>query len=387
MKKTSDCSTLRLPGPRRASTYPTLGAPRPDAASAIRGRRPFAKLSGPHRWLDQRLETLVLEGWVDDANVQLQVVDADAPAESSEHHPIDAVRWPQAPLLPAAAPLDSEGRRGFVVTSYSRMKGDEWTPPALADDEPGTHGVEGEAELEEGLEEEEVVVDDLPGGATMGIFLHELLEHVDFEAIADSHEDEWCAAMEEQAIRRAQQHGIHSQLARPACELVHRAMTTPVLAGELSLPRGFSELTEHVAEMHFHFPVPKKGQPLLDEHRGSPLSPRIERGVIRGVVDLVFSHGGRTYFLDWKSDRVPETQLSAHVAASYPLQAKLYTLGLARVLRLHSRETYEQRFGGLLYVFLRHHHGIVFERPSWDDVLAWDQELQAERPFGYSLVP
>ena len=112
----------------------------------------------------------------------------------------------------------------------------------------------------------------------------------------------------------------------------------------------------------------------------------IQRGVIRGVVDLVFTHEGRTYFLDWKSDRVPVGELRSHVDASYGLQAKLYTLGLARVLRLHDQAAYDARFGGLLYVFLRHgDQGVVFDRPSWDEVTRWDEELRAERPWGYGL--
>ena len=72
--------------------------------------------------------------------------------------------------------------------------------------------------------------------------------------------------------------------------------------------------------------------------------------------------------------------------SSYGLQARLYTLGLARVLRLHDRDSYEARFGGLLYVFLRHgSEGLVFQRPSWEEVVAWEAELRRDRPWGHSL--
>jgi len=221
----------------------------------------------------------------------------------------------------------------------------------------------------------------------MGVFVHEVLEHLDFRSLRDAPLAEWIAAMTDGTLARARRHGLGDEVVEPALRLVHRAMSAPLETGPLILPDGLAALERKVAEMHFHFPAPEADHPPLARamaRLGEPLT--VSRGIIRGVVDLVFEHEGRTYFLDWKSDRVPLGELRAHVDQSYALQAKLYTLGLARVLRLHDEATYEERFGGLLYIFLRHGAaGFVFDRPSWQEVTTWDTELRTPTPWGYSL--
>ena len=106
-------------------------------------------------------------------------------------------------------------------------------------------------------------------------------------------------------------------------------------------------------------------------------------------MDLIFEYEGKTYFLDWKSDRVAAdgAGLSEHVARNYGLQARLYTLGIVRMLGLSDETAYDARFGGLVYCFLRADRGgVVFERPDWETVLGWDEELRhADAPFGYDL--
>lgn len=363
---------------------PYLGRVPASASSRVAGRRTFEKLSGPHRWLNARLETLVMSGWADSPAVRFDVLDA-SPAPSLPPVALPhRVRWPEEEGERESLEPLRRSQRGFVLTSYTRMKGDEWVPPAMGDDEDEESVAEGELSVDQGALD---ASDALPGGAAMGIFLHEILEHLDFGALRSAEPDEWIAAMREPAAARALRHGLDPAVSEPALQLVHRAMSAPIDAPPLHLPAGLAALERTVAEMHFHFPAPEADHPSLEREvarLAAPLS--LSRGIIRGVVDLVFEHEGRTYFLDWKSDRVPQSELRAHVDRSYALQAKLYTLGLARVLRLHDEATYEQRFGGLLYVFLRHGaQGFVFDRPSWAEVLRWDTELRNARPWGYSL--
>ena len=366
---------------------PYFGRVPASASPQVAGRRSFEKLSGPHRWLNARLEALVLQGWVDDDRIRLEVLEAERRTEGAAVTLPERVSWP-APdddSRESLAPLRAS-RRGFVLTSYSRMKGDAWVPPAMNEDEGDESAVEGEVPEADSLVA--TASDDLPGGAGMGIFLHEVLEHLDFGALRGSDAEEWMAAVTGSVQARAQRHGLADAVVEPALRLIHRTMTAPVSAGPLALPEGLAALEEKVAEMHFHFPAPEATHPRLAREAARLEAPlTISRGVIRGVVDLVFTHEGRSYFLDWKSDRVPLPDLRAHVDASYGLQAKLYTLGLARVLRLHGEDAYEARFGGLLYVFLRHGaQGVVFDRPTWETVKAWDEELRAERPWGHGLT-
>ncbi len=370
----------------KARVYlPYLGRVPASASARVAGRRTFEKLSGPHRWLNARLETLVLGGWAESSAVRFDVLDAAPAPKLPPARMPERVDWAaEEDERESLEPL-RRSQRGFVLTSYSRMKGDEWVPPAMGDDEGDDAVVEGEHSVDLGVAD---ASDALPGGAAMGVFVHEVLEHLDFRSLRDADPAGWIDGMRDGTLARARRHGLEDEVVEPALQLVHRAMTAPFERSPLRLPEGLAALEQKVAEMHFHFPAPERDHPPLERavaRLGEPLS--VSRGIIRGVVDLVFEHEGRTYFLDWKSDRVPLGELRSHVDQSYALQAKLYTLGLARVLRLHDTAAYEERFGGLLYVFLRHGAGgFVFDRPTWDQVRAWDTELRTDRPWGYSLT-
>ena len=68
------------------------------------------------------------------------------------------------------------------------------------------------------------------------------------------------------------------------------------------------------------------------------------------------------------------------MARNYALQARIYTLGVARMLRLRSEDEYQRGFGGFLYVFLRGlqaggGNGVYFARPRWSEVVQYEREL------------
>jgi exodeoxyribonuclease V beta subunit len=111
-----------------------------------------------------------------------------------------------------------------------------------------------------------------------------------------------------------------------------------------------------------------------------------ERGFIKGYVDLVLEHDNLVYLADWKSDVLlsyDQTSIDRHVAEHYDLQAKLYSLALVKALSINKKASYEERFGGMFYVFLRslgqsdgQPHGVYFRRPSWSEIRSYDQELK-----------
>ncbi|HEX8949158.1 MAG TPA: PD-(D/E)XK nuclease family protein, partial [Dissulfurispiraceae bacterium] len=106
---------------------------------------------------------------------------------------------------------------------------------------------------------------------------------------------------------------------------------------------------------------------------------------VKGFIDFLFEHSGKIYFSDWKTDTLPEYSepfLRKHFEENYLLQTKLYLIALAKMLKLHSREEYDRFFGGLLYCFVRGmttggsgRQGTVYRRPSWDDLLSYEEEL------------
>jgi exodeoxyribonuclease V beta subunit len=135
-----------------------------------------------------------------------------------------------------------------------------------------------------------------------------------------------------------------------------------VLAGLVSAKRT-------AREMEFLFPFPAEA--------GGP-----ESGFVKGFVDVIFEHEGRSYFGDWKTDRLPAwdaAAIEAHIRANYALQERLYSLALVRMLGIEDAAGYEARFGGTLYIFVRglgrSPDAVRGGRPTFDEIVAWQQEL------------
>jgi len=85
-------------------------------------------------------------------------------------------------------------------------------------------------------------------------------------------------------------------------------------------------------------------------------------GFLRGFIDLLFTHEGRYYIVDWKSNWLgnsPGDYDLSGVQASmrvhhYALQAHLYVLAVDRFLAARLTDyDYERHFGGVYYLFLR----------------------------------
>src|SRR5262249_31584213 len=90
--------------------------------------------------------------------------------------------------------------------------------------------------------------------------------------------------------------------------------------------------------------------------------------------------------------------IAAHVSDHYLIQARIYTVGIVRLLRIRDRSEYEERFGGLVYVFLRGvkpdgdgRAGAYFHRPSWDEIVGYERALmtagELRRGWGVRQIP
>jgi exodeoxyribonuclease V beta subunit len=144
-----------------------------------------------------------------------------------------------------------------------------------------------------------------------------------------------------------------------------------------------------VSEMEFVYPIPEASHPMLDDSADGSWS--VDRGYIKGFIDLVFRRGDLMYFADWKGDLLPSYEsdtVARHVAMHYRLQARIYSVGVMRMLGIHSERDYDAKFGGLLYVFLRGvkrpgdgKTGFYFARPSWDEILTYETTLLNNEPY------
>ena len=342
-------------------------------------------MRGPYDPVNRRVAALMKDG-----DPMLTTEDVGAPVPAPEPAPADAAAWTPAPDLLRGEPGEAayatlrERHAAAVVTSYTRLRGER----------PSPRSVWAEPVEERRAEKGAAAVDDrltttLRAARASGIFLHELLECVPLSSfgprgsLADWRSRADVAALFDEAIAA---HRIDPAQREHAEQLVWAAYTTPVTLPGGARLEGFAAARAMAREMEFVYPIPHPGHPALGVPEAEGPTP-IGHGYVRGSLDLAFEHEGLTYFADWKSDSLasyaPEA-LARHVAAHYMEQAKLYALAVVRLLGVRTRAEHEARFGGLLYCFLRgfgEAGGLWSARPTWDEIVAWDETLRA-RPWG-----
>jgi exodeoxyribonuclease V beta subunit len=275
-------------------------------------------------------------------------------------------------------PAMRQAHKGPFVTSYSviknRFSGGYHAQEETDLAEPAVPALSTEAASPEDL---------LRPGALMGNFLHKALELLDYD-VAWQHGDavSWAAVPSvEAAFSRARaEFYVRLDQVPLAQALLHRVLTCPLTLGGVPLKNGLASLQQQAREMGMLYPIPEADQPWTGQVAGTRF--RVGKGYITGVLDMVATIQGKLHVLDWKSDQLsnylPET-LKAHVDENYRTQAALYTLGAVRMLRLRDQAAYEQHFGGIGYCFLRGimglETGIHHERPSWQQVLDWEESM------------
>jgi exodeoxyribonuclease V beta subunit len=256
--------------------------------------------------------------------------------------------------------------RGLTITSYSRIKalrggykGPDLDGAVIEAPNDDVHRVPPELAART----------ELPAGAETGRFLHELLEVVSLDALRRgpiSQDPESTDLF----LRTLDRFGLSRSYFDHAADLVERAYLAPVsLEGRVI--DGIASAGRIVREMEFLYPLSGSGS----------------RTFIKGFIDLVFEHDGRVFVADWKSDLLPgysAGELAAHVEENYRLQAELYTLAMMKHLGIASRAGHEERFGGVVYAFLRAMErsgdgtaGICSFRPSYEEALGFEASLSA----------
>jgi exodeoxyribonuclease V beta subunit len=337
-------------------------------------------------------------------------------ADAAEEVRADALRsfHPPARLL-ADGELDpmlerlARTRVGAIVTSYTQLRASS------------ASGYRGDASPFDATEEKALEAasevdpdpDALPPGAKSGILLHSVLERVPLGSFfAPAGDDqaarrlrpfaEWwllpaIRALVEEELGR---HRFEPRFAGSVAAIVHATMSRPLRLGDGRVLRSLADGANAARELEVVYPIPEVDHPALASIApSSPHGLRIDRGYVRGLIDLAFEHEGRVHFVDYKSDSLPSWdggRVTRHVANNYGLQAVLYALGVVRMLRIRSEADYEARFGGYAYVFLRGMlaasareaadaapeaaasvESVVSHRPTFAQVLSWEEALRA----------
>jgi len=348
----------------------------------------FDKIKGAYRHINERLRTLAAEPRPFSALFDVRLVPFPAP-ERGDNAALAAAlgAWTPAALTPPGTADDPRraalrtSRRGFTITSYSRLKDAEggYQAPTLDETPPPTlpNEVSGALPLE------------LPGGAATGLFLHAVLEHAPLGALAPL--PLWQRLPEIERLFETQRRRWDRETRHldAAARLVHAALTTPIALPDGSVLPGIARAARVRREVDFLFPM--RGHLDAGAEAGRTREDRlvVDRGFIRGVLDVVFEHEGKVYLADWKSDALPDfspAALRAQIAANYELQIQIYTVALFRLLGIRDQGECDRLFGGLVYVFLRGlgddpardpeaRQGLYVSRPTFAEVRAWERAL------------
>jgi exodeoxyribonuclease V beta subunit len=229
-----------------------------------------------------------------------------------------------------------------------------------------------------------------PAGSHIGLLIHALLEHLDFEADIATQCVQLlptylpASGISAEADQKTLIHWLQQILLTP---LNQQGLMLKVLSAQQRL----NELTFDFALDYFDLEAINS---LLQSLSSVPLQPVTSAafsGLITGVIDLVFEYQGRYYLADYKSnflggsieDYHPDKLQQAMFDRRYDLQSLLYSIALHRYLSMRlPNYNYETHFGGCYYLFLRamrpeqgERFGVHFERQSSERLHALDRLL------------
>ena len=309
------------------------------------------------------------------------IVVEEWPADSADSA-ADVTTLPMRPGQGSTIELHPESFTGSIandwrITSYSSLTRDIHQAPHA-----GSNAVSNDAILS------------FAAGSHVGLFLHHLLENLDFQGDIQK---QGVALNMRFAPRfgfdaRRQQDTIVNWLANIVQTPLNEA---GLRLSQLSHRQRLNELEFDFAIDHVRVDALNR---VLNDSAGTALSPvTVEdfRGVITGIIDLVFEHEGRFYIADYKSnllgtqltDYTPDKLRKAIFDRRYDLQYLIYVLALHRYLRLRLRDyDYSRHMGGVYYLFLRglrpgsgSRFGVYHELPARALIETLDEEVFAHR--------
>ncbi|HUY27389.1 MAG TPA: UvrD-helicase domain-containing protein [Candidatus Binataceae bacterium] len=347
------------------------------------------QLRGTYAQLNRRLSAMDAARALAPERFEILAVKAKPPNAVAAQGASEIAAWqPPAHLIAQAdSAIDDH-----EFTAAARRSAPLWTASYTALARRGRAGAESEIDPSDFKRDRASAIErgaEPGGGAAAGIFLHEVIEKLDLAALAAAPDAaSWSATEEVRELFSSALHRHqvpeHERWMTRGPELVFNALRSAIAADAVKIPALAG--CESLREMGFTFPIPERSHHLLDSASpGGDPRWRIERGVYVGFVDFVFRYEGRVYFADWKSDLLESyepARVEEHALVNYSLQAKIYTIGVLRMLAVRSEADYETRFGGLLYLFIRGitpdgggRRGVYFHRPPWSEIVRVEREL------------
>jgi exodeoxyribonuclease V beta subunit len=324
------------------------------------------------------LDSTAADGFGDDVDIEADLQRLVDASDAS----IERVALPRP-----SAPLSWQQDRPEALTprlaSFSRSQTTQWrihsfTGLTRAVHQPASRGNRtGEADP----------ILEFPAGSQVGLLMHSLLENLDFDGDID-------AQCEPLLNRFMTQSGVAEDHRPTLLHWLKQILATPLDGDSLTLNRITNRY--RLNELGFDFALDRIDFAALNQFMQSRFEQPLQalsgvefRGLITGVIDLVFEYQGRYYLADYKSNYLG-SELQDYGSAKlqqamldrrYDLQSMLYLLALHRLLAQRIVDyDYERHFGGSYYLFLRalrpdhgSRYGVFFERPDAATIARFDE--------------
>ena len=207
------------------------------------------------------------------------------------------------------------------------------------------------------------VILNFPAGKRTGLYLHRVLECLDFQQDISSQ----VAQLNQRLLPRygfnLEAHDVDTQ------HWLQQIVHTPLDHTGLKLVD--IAANKRLCEMEFHFstgnqPVSiKRLNQLFSQYTPQPLQELSQydfQGLVNGIIDLIFEYQGRYYLVDYKSNYLGnsleayqnDTMQMEINSRRYDLQYMLYSVALHRFLQNRQQDyCYQNHFGGVYYLYLR----------------------------------
>jgi exodeoxyribonuclease V beta subunit len=272
------------------------------------------------------------------------------------------------------------------LTTFSRRGTTQWRINSFT---ALTRGIHQPANIGAMVSQGDPVLD-FPAGSHVGLLLHALLENIDFQQ--DIRQQ--CGQLLPRFLPSA---GIPAEHETTLAAWLEQIVSTPLdgaalTLNEISNRQRLNELSFDFALDHLHIEALNQFMQSLSPLPLQAVSSPGFRGLITGVIDLVFEYQGRYYLADYKSnllgssleDYRPENLQQAMLSRRYDLQALLYAVALHRLLAVRLPDyDYARHFGGCYYLFLRamrsqhgNRFGVHFDRPEQKTIQQLDRLMK-----------
>jgi exodeoxyribonuclease V beta subunit len=219
---------------------------------------------------------------------------------------------------------------------------------------------------------------DFPAGKKVGTYLHEILEKIHFHSDIDEQID----VLNESLLAK---YALPTEQVPVLKDWLKHIINTEF--GEDGLTLKNIQPSKMLKEMEFNFSskmvsieqlnqLLKKYHPTIEQN----ITAEQFKGIINGIIDLVFEWNGKYYLLDYKSNLLgrmleaytPKKLSQEIIQHRYDLQYLLYSIALDRYCQSRiPNYSYDKDFGGVYYLFLRamrvehgKQYGSYFEKPN-----------------------